>query len=452
MLRLVLASVRHRRGGIVATALSVFLGAAVLMAFASMLDTANSSSVSAADRETLTVIATVVGGWGVLVVASAVITTQSVAARQRAPELALLRSLGATPGQVTRLITVEAAVVSAVGILLAIPIGLGAGALLLRIFRHTHQIAQGVGYHFGGMALMIGAYGTLFVAVVATWLSVRRAGRRRVQDAMASAALGAQRMSGLRVVGGLVLVGAGLCCAALTATVLDGKAIQTQGTAAEAAILSSLGCALLAPALLRIVATVVGPVLRLLGRGPAQLGVLDLRRRGTRAAAPVMPIVVCTAIAYGTLSMQAIWGSTHRLVSTDDKSIATLNYVVVGMIVVFAAVMLVNLIVVDTTNRRREFAQLRLAGATPAQIVRMVTCQDVLLLATGLAFGTLAAVLTVIPYSVCVDHRPLPSSLIWLYVGVIGSVTILTMSSSLTAVRRTGRTAAIAVVRDPWLT
>src|SRR5882757_2243254 len=99
---LAIASVRHRRGGFVASFVSVFLGAAIVMAFASMLDTAGGPGVAYSDKTALTIVASVGGGWGAISVAFAVGTTLSVAARQRAGELALLRSVGATPGQVTR--------------------------------------------------------------------------------------------------------------------------------------------------------------------------------------------------------------------------------------------------------------------------------------------------------------------------------------------------------------
>ena len=98
------ASVRRRRGGSLAAFVSVFLGTAILMAFASLLDTAGGPGVSDADRSSLGIMASVVGGWGAVIVASAVATTVAVGARQRAGELALLRTVGATPGQVTRLL------------------------------------------------------------------------------------------------------------------------------------------------------------------------------------------------------------------------------------------------------------------------------------------------------------------------------------------------------------
>ncbi|MEW1862605.1 FtsX-like permease family protein [Streptomyces sp. NPDC088194] len=440
------ASVRHRRGGFLAGFLSVFLGAAILMAFASMLDTAGGPGVHGTDRTTLTIMAMVVGGWGAIVVASAVGTTLAVASRQRAAELALLRSLGATPGQAVRLVVGEVALVGAAGALLAIPFGYGGGYGLLRILQDTDQVHHGIGYRFGTAALAVGAGGCLLAALAAAWITARRTARRRVRDAQLDAAGGGQRTGRFRLVAGVVLVLAGANCAVLTATVVDGKQLQSQSVAGEGAILSSIGFALLAPVILRAAVAVLGPLLETLGAG-GQLGVLGVRRRLQRAATPMMPIVVCTAISVGTLYMQAIWNSAHPVMNADDKSTATLNYVVVGMLAVFAAVMLVNLIVADTSARHREFAQLRLTGATPRQILRLVGAETVLTLVTGVLFGSLAALLSIVPYSLAVTDKAVPDTSPGIYVAVVAGVAVLTLAAGLGSARRTTRVPATAVLR-----
>src|SRR5699024_504039 len=57
MLRLATSSLRFRLGRFTAPFISVFLGAIVLTAFASLFDTATAGDVSAADRSSLTTIA-----------------------------------------------------------------------------------------------------------------------------------------------------------------------------------------------------------------------------------------------------------------------------------------------------------------------------------------------------------------------------------------------------------
>ena len=102
MLGLALSSLRYRPGGFVASFLAMFLGATILMAFASMLDTSTGDNVDAATEETLVNMATIVGGWGMLIVVFAVASTLTLSVRQRSTEMALLKSIGATPAQIGR--------------------------------------------------------------------------------------------------------------------------------------------------------------------------------------------------------------------------------------------------------------------------------------------------------------------------------------------------------------
>lgn len=440
------ASVRQRRGAFVAAFLAVFLGAAILMSFASLLDTSGGPHVSGTDRTTLTIMASVVGGWGVLVVASAVATTLAVAARQRAGELALLRSLGATPGQTVRLVVGETALVAVAGVLLALPVGYGGGWTLLHLLQDTGQVDDGVGFRFGASALAVGACGTLLAALAASFGTARRAARRRAVEAHRQAAAGGRRTSRFRLVAGALLVAAGASCAVLTGTAIDASKIESQSVAGEAAVLSALGFALLAPVLLRAVTAAAGPLLALLG-APGRLGVLAVSGRFQRAATAVMPIVLCTAISTGTLAMQAVWNSAHPQLSADDKGTATLNYVVVGMIAVFAAVMLVNLVVAETSARGAEFAQLRLAGATERQLLRQVAAETGLTLVTGLLFGTAAAMASAVPYSLAVTGDVLPGSAVAIHAAVVAGVAVLALGSALAAARRAGRAPATAALR-----
>lgn len=61
---LALRSIRRRPGRFLATLLSAFLGAAIIMAFNSMHDTAGQDGVDPVSSETLGTAAGVVGGYG----------------------------------------------------------------------------------------------------------------------------------------------------------------------------------------------------------------------------------------------------------------------------------------------------------------------------------------------------------------------------------------------------
>jgi len=101
MTSLALSGVRRRTGAFAATFLSATLGAAILMTFAALLDTA-AGATDTVSRDSLITMASVAGGWCLLIVVFAVSSTMSLSVRQRSPEMGVLRRAGATPGQLTR--------------------------------------------------------------------------------------------------------------------------------------------------------------------------------------------------------------------------------------------------------------------------------------------------------------------------------------------------------------
>jgi putative ABC transport system permease protein len=441
-----LASVRHRRAAFTASFLSVFLGSAIVMAFASMLDTAGQPGVPSADRTTLQVVATVVGGWGAVIIASAVGTTLAVATRQRAAELALLRTSGASPGQVVTLIMRETGLVAGTAAMVALPVGYGGGHLLLALLQHSGQVARSYGFRFGAAALGIGLGVTLAASLTAAWLTARRAAGRPVREALVEAAAGGRRMSRRRLWAGIACVAIGGQGAVLAMTVVGGKDVYgVQMFAAEGCIWGGIGFALLGPVLLGGAVTLLAPMT---AAASAELSVAGVRHRLQQAATPLMPIIVLTSAATGTLYMQAITNSLRSASEQGDKTVATVNYVIVAVVTLFAAVMLVNLLVAVIADRRREFAQLRLAGATRRQTLGLVGAESSLLLSVGVLFGTIGGLLTVIPFSLKTTHRLIPHAPIGIYVGVLAGVVALTLAASLLAARRATSLGPVTVLRD----
>jgi putative ABC transport system permease protein len=81
MFVLAMRSIRQRPGRFAATLLSAFLGAAIIMTFNSMHDTAGAKGVDSVSAETLSTSAGVVGGYGTLLVFFAVASTLTVNVR-----------------------------------------------------------------------------------------------------------------------------------------------------------------------------------------------------------------------------------------------------------------------------------------------------------------------------------------------------------------------------------
>lgn len=214
---------------------------------------------------------------------------------------------------------------------------------------------------------------------------------------------------------------------------------------AQGAILLSVGFALMAPRLLN------GVLGRLaLGGASGWLAVRNLRRRAGELSGILMALILFTAVSTATLTMQAVESdevaASGMVKSVDAKNLETLNYTVVGIIVVFVCVMLVNSLYAATTYRGREFGQQRLAGATPGQVLGVVGVEALVLTVVGLLFGTLAALAGIVPFTVVRSDAVLPGQLagVWAAVATVGAAA--TVGTSLFTTRRVLRTPAVRAV------
>jgi ABC-type antimicrobial peptide transport system permease subunit len=451
MFGLSLRSLRFRAGGFAASFLTMFLGATILMAFASMLDTSAGAHVDADSEETLGIMATVVGGWGLIIVAFGVASTLALSVRQRNREMALLKAIGATPTQIRRMIVGEAAVLAVVAAVAAIPPAILGGALLLEVLKDTDQVALAVEYSFGPTAIGIGLGITFVASTIAALVAARRATKTRASEALVEAAIDRAPLSRKRLITAWLFLALGLGAAVVTATVFNGEGIDAMQSGGQASILTAIGLALLAPALVRKITTgLAGPLERRAGAS-GYLTAQNLRQQTRQMAGTLMPIIVFTGIATGTLYMQSIENgapsvAASSITASEARNIETLNFVVVGMIAVFAAVMLINTLIAATIHRRREFGQQRLAGSTPQQVLRMVGLESISLVATGVLFGSIASLFTVIPYSIARTGSIVPDATLAIYLGVVGAAAIVTLASSLGAARHAIRTPAVEAV------
>lgn len=437
MMQLALRSIRYRAGGFAASLLTLLLGATILMTFASLLDTATGTDPQT--TESLTIMASVVGGWGLVIVTFAAASTLTLLVRQRGDEMALLRTIGASPAQIRRLLLAESVVLAVVAVALAVVPSVFTGKMLVGLLADARRIPPGVDPAFGPIAVSIGLGVTLAAAVFAALLASRRATSANLATATAT------RPRRATTIAGLIVLAGGVSCAVTTMTAFDRDDIATMAVGAQGSILCAIGFALLGPSIITAVTAALAPLRR--GGSTGYLTVANLRGHTRQMATALAPIVLFTAIATGTLYMQGIENSAGSQAPAEIAgTIETLNYVVVAMIALFAAVMLVNTTVAATLHRRREFGQLRLAGSTRPQVVGMVGTEAGVLAAAGVLFGTLASVATVIPYSVVKTGSVLPDATITIYLAVVLVAAALTLGTSVASARRATRQPAISVV------
>ncbi|MFB8237704.1 FtsX-like permease family protein [Kitasatospora purpeofusca] len=140
-------------------------------------------------------------------------------------------------------------------------------------------------------------------------------------------------------------------------------------------------------------------------------------------AAPVSD-VRSAALPYGA----AVFTREEWLAAGAPPRIAWLRtLLVLGLALVYTGIALANTLFTATADRRRELALLRLAGATRAQVVRLVTAESVLVTAVGavLGYAVVAVQLGSMHAALAVLHAPAPLVLPWRALGAVTAGALL---------------------------
>jgi putative ABC transport system permease protein len=438
MNRLTLRLMRTRLGAYVASGLVVLAGTALLTGFAGLFD----AGVRAGSQGvTLRLLPIILGSWAAAIVAFAIGSTTSLVLGQREREYALLRSIGAEPAHVRRLILGQTLLTSAPAIVLGLIPGVMLGQVVLDRLIASGVAPAGTQVQAGLLTLGVGAAVTFAAAVLAGLVAGRAT--TRISPVRALAALHQQPAAGSRRsrrIVALLLLGAGMS-SGLTALMLTDPSAQV-ASAGPACVLASVGLALLAPTFApawgRAAARVLGPAGRLAGHN------LSSRVGGATA-----PIVVLVAVATGTLTMQSTEDRVHAgQPSTDDTAatVASANYLVVAMVVAFTVIAVVTTLTAVIRDRRREFGLLRVITATPRQVLGMVSIEMVLTAALGIVLGTAAALTTIVPYSLVKLGTPIPPGPPLTYLTIVAGALGVSLLATLPGTARALRTSAITAL------
>ncbi|MFJ7207970.1 FtsX-like permease family protein [Streptomyces sp. NPDC098789] len=127
----------------------------------------------------------------------------------------------------------------------------------------------------------------------------------------------------------------------------------------------------------------------------------------------------------GTVVLSAADADAARAERQDAQ--AEVNLLAMGLVLAFTAIAVVNTLAMSTAERFREFAMLRLAGATRRQVLRMLRTEALAVLLIGVGLGSAIALAVLTAFSVGMTGSASPAVLPAAYGVVVGAAGLLAL-------------------------
>ncbi|GLW74022.1 hypothetical protein Kpho02_63200 [Kitasatospora phosalacinea] len=410
------AQLRRRPAGFTGLAAALLLAVAAVTALGALLGAERGLTAAqrqAVDGPGVPLIAGAFGEITVLVAFFVALHTLGFALRHQYRDLALLRTVAATPRQVRRLLRAQSALVvlavAAPGALLGTA---AARAFLTGLQRHALAAPRARITDTVPAALAATAV-TLLLATAAATAAARRITRPAPAAALTGSTGTTPGPGPLRLAAAAAALTGGVLLLRLAAT----RPAEHVDKSAQAALLATLAllaaAALAGPLLTRPAAALLGAATRVLAPGTGWLADANQRGHAHRLAAAVVPVALLTGLSTTMATMTAT--ARHAARATGAPGGATsatdiwLRQTELGLLTAFGAVATLTTLIGLTAERRRELALLRLVGATRPQVLRTVTTEAALTCAVGLLLGTLVTAATTSAFSTAALGGPLPA-------------------------------------------
>lgn len=309
--------------------------------------------------------------------------TMTSAIGQQAKDIALVRTVGATPGRVRRAIALQAALVAIPAALAGFLLGAPAGAWWLAALRAHGLIPSQVSFQSNLAALPLVLGIALVTSVVGAMVAAIRPSRSHPAVALTETRV-LRRGVGVRTTLGLIFVAAG---AVLSIVIANLPAQDANGASFFTMLAMCVGSGLLAPVLVCLMA----PLARIFGR-TGVLAADNLSKGGRALSGALVALSLATGFAAVKVSMHTTM--THVNPTTESSTERWTDYAGTAVYVAFAAIAAVNTLATVVLTRRRDLAILRLAGGTKGHVVAVLFCEAVVVLFTALlvAVGITVAV------------------------------------------------------------
>lgn len=234
------------------------------------------------------------GGYVVLLIVFVVAATVGLSVRHRRRDLALVRAVAATPGQVRRMIMAESALVSLVAAVVGVPCGLAAAHWLTGELTDRGFLPAGFPMEPGALAAPAAGGIILLSAVLAGLLAARRVTGIKPAEALGEAAAEPAIAGKFRRVSGLIALAAAFA-SAFAAVAASGQ--TAMGAALGMLYLFVLAVALLAPWINNAAARLLAPVMRAVFGTSGYLAAANLRANARGTATVLTSLVL--AVGFG---------------------------------------------------------------------------------------------------------------------------------------------------------
>ncbi|MEV5157735.1 FtsX-like permease family protein [Streptomyces sp. NPDC053728] len=414
MVALALGQMRRRPAAFTGLAVALLLAMATLTLFGSLFaaDATTPADVrGAVSGPGPTVIAGAFGEISVLVAFFVVVNALGSALRQQHQELALLRTVAATPRQARRLVRGQ---VVATTLLMAPPgwvVGVAGARRFLAELQRLGMAAPGVRVPSAPVPMLVALAAVLAVGLTASAVAARRISRVAPAAALAASSTEHGRTGAPRLLAGIGVLAGGILLLRLAAS----RPAEQADKAGQAALLASLvlliGVALTGPFAARLLTAALGAPLRALAPGAGWLADANLRGYARRLSSVVVPVALLVGLS-GTMLIMTSTAEHAASPTANGVSSASdvwLRQAELALLACFAAVSTLNTLVAVTAERRREFALLRLVGATRPQLMRMLTAEAMLTAAVGVLLGSAVAGAASAAFSTAMTGSPVPS-------------------------------------------
>lgn len=313
--------------------------------------------------------------------------TMGASIARQAADIALARTIGASPWQVRRAVAGQAMLVAVPATLVGVPLGaLGGRAWIHALVTHG-VVPAGVHYQGHPAALPIALAIAVGTSLPGTLIAAVRPSRARPAIALAEAGAPRRRIGVVRTAIGLVLVAAGAVMSVLISR-LDAQDAANEGFVVALAM--CVGAGFLAPALLRA----ASPVVRLAGP-VGRLAADHLAVRARTYSGAMVPLTLAAAFTAVQIFMQTTPVHVTGVPQPADE--VWTDYSGTAVYAAFAAVAALNTLINATVARRRDLAVTRLAGGTRGRVLGVLFCEALLVTGTSLVVAAVVAGTILLP-------------------------------------------------------